>query len=420
MNLHPSEISIKDFTYELPDDKIAYFPVTPRDNSKLLLFRNNNISEFKFREISNIIPSGSLMIFNQTKVIKARIVFEKITGAQIECFCLEPANGISYEASLSQKENSKWICLIGNAKKWKDEVLSRTITIAGSQIEIYVKKLEVNGAEALLEFSWKDASLTFSDIIEFAGLLPLPPYIKREANEVDNKTYNTIYAKEEGSVAAPTAGLHFTEEVLTDLQFKKIDIDFVTLHVGAGTFKPVKADVMKDHLMHSEWLSIPIELIIKIKSTASIHPIIAIGTTATRSLESIYWWGVKLLEKPELFETNFFINQWDPYTMEILLLPSVEDSLSEVIRWMKYKNINTIEGFTQIIIAPGYEYKIVDAIITNFHQPESTLLLLVAALVGEEWKNIYDYALKNNFRFLSYGDSSILFNKKSIFNIQEH
>jgi S-adenosylmethionine:tRNA ribosyltransferase-isomerase len=250
--------------------------------------------------------------------------------------------------------------------------------------------------------------------------LPLPPYIKRDANEIDDRTYNTVYAKEEGSVAAPTAGLHFTEEVLENLQSKKVNIDFVTLHVGAGTFKPVKADVMKDHLMHSEWLSIPLDLILRIKSNAKIHPIIAVGTTAIRSLESIYWWGVKLLEKPEMFDSNFYIQQWDPYSYNALIIPSVEESLSEVIRWMKCKNIYAVEGYTQIIISPGYEYKIVDALITNFHQPKSTLLLLVAALVGDDWRKIYEFALNNNFRFLSYGDSSLLFNTGTKFSIQEH
>lgn len=420
MNIDPTEISIKDFTYDLPKDRIAYFPLSPRDSSKLLMYHNNLISEYKFNQISNILPADSLLIFNKTKVIKARIVFEKSTGAQIECFCLEPADGLSYELSLSQKESSKWLCLVGNAKKWKDEILTKTIQIADTRIDLKVEKLKVLDGEALLQFSWNDKSFAFSEIIEAAGLLPLPPYIKRDATDIDNKTYNTVYAKEEGSVAAPTAGLHFTEDVFNDLQSKKINIDYVTLHVGAGTFKPVKADVMKDHLMHSEWLSIPLELVLKIKSIASKKPVIAVGTTATRSLESIYWWGVNLLQNPNLFESNFFINQWDPYTSNFLLLPSVEESLTEVIRWMKCKNISSIEGFTQIIIAPGYEYKIVDAIITNFHQPQSTLLLLVAALVGEEWKKIYNYALENNFRFLSYGDSSILFNRKSSFNILEH
>lgn len=420
MKIRPSEISIKDFTYNLPDDKIAHFPLSPRDSSKLLLFQNNRIAEYQFKDITSIIPADSLLIFNKTKVIKARLVFEKVTGAQIECFCLEPADGMSYEASLIQKESSKWLCLIGNAKKWKDEILTKSIIVSGSKIELKVEKLQVLEGEAVLQFSWSDKSFSFSEIIEAAGLLPLPPYIKRDANETDNKTYNTVYAKEEGSVAAPTAGLHFTDEVFNDLKLKKINIDFVTLHVGAGTFKPVKADVMKDHLMHSEWLSIPLELIIKIKSITSIQPVIAVGTTAIRSLESIYWWGVKLLENPELFDSTFFIQQWDPYSNSTLLLPSVDESLTEVIRWMKCKNINIIEGYTQIIISPGYEYKIVDALITNFHQPQSTLLLLVAALVGDDWKRIYDYALNNNFRFLSYGDSSLLFKKGSFFNIQEH
>jgi S-adenosylmethionine:tRNA ribosyltransferase-isomerase len=420
MNIHPSEISIKDFTYDLPDDKIAYFPVTPRDSSKLLLYHNNDITAYQFSEITSIIPAESLLIFNKTKVIKARLVFEKVTGAQIECFCLEPADGVSYEVSFAQKESSKWLCLVGNAKKWKEEILTKRVSVSGIEIEIKVEKLQIINGEAILKFSWNDRSFSFSEIIEAAGLLPLPPYIKRDANEIDDKTYNTVYAKEEGSVAAPTAGLHFTEEVLENLQSKKVNIDFVTLHVGAGTFKPVKADVMKDHLMHSEWLSIPLDLILRIKSIANIHPIIAVGTTAIRSLESIYWWGVKLLEEPEMFDSNFYIQQWDPYSYNALIIPSVEESLSEVIRWMKCKNINAVEGYTQIIISPGYEYKIVDALITNFHQPQSTLLLLVAALVGDDWKKIYEFALKNNFRFLSYGDSSLLFKKGTKFSIQEH
>jgi S-adenosylmethionine:tRNA ribosyltransferase-isomerase len=420
MNLHPREISIKDYTYDLPDDKIAYFPVTPRDSSKLLLYYNNDITKYQFSEITSIIPAESLLIFNKTKVIKARLVFEKVTGAQIECFCLEPADGVSYEVSFAQKESSKWLCLVGNAKKWKDEILTKRVSVSGTEIEIKVEKLQIINGEAILKFSWNDRSFSFSEIIEAAGLLPLPPYIKRDANEIDDRTYNTVYAKEEGSVAAPTAGLHFTEEVLENLQSKKVNIDFVTLHVGAGTFKPVKADVMKDHLMHSEWLSIPLDLILRIKSNAKIHPIIAVGTTAIRSLESIYWWGVKLLEKPEMFDSNFYIQQWDPYSYNALIIPSVEESLSEVIRWMKCKNIYAVEGYTQIIISPGYEYKIVDALITNFHQPKSTLLLLVAALVGDDWRKIYEFALNNNFRFLSYGDSSLLFNTGTKFSIQEH
>lgn len=392
--MHPRNIKISDYSYDLPPEKIALNSLKNRDQSKLLLYKEGKISTEKFENISSFIPAESLLIFNNTKVINARLIFKRKTGAKIEIFCLEPHG--SYELD---RNESVWTCMVGNAKKWGDEILE---TIINAEEKMSAELLERTDEYFTIKFRWNNHS-TFWEILDKIGQLPLPPYLKREVIRSDYNNYQTVYAKNNGSVAAPTAGLHFTPQVFDALHAKNIHTDELTLHVGAGTFKPVKSEVMEGHSMHAEYISFSKK---NVEQLLKYHFRICVGTTSLRTLETIYWLGVKLLL--EIPFTDLWISQWDPY--EIKSDFSFAESLEAVKTYIGERD--SISGKTEILIAPSYQIKSVDAIITNFHQPNSTLLLLVAAAVSEDWKNIYEYALQHNFRFLSYGDSSLLYLKK--------
>ena len=402
---HPGTINIVDFNYDLPAEKIAASPVSNRAESRLLVYKNGVISDQVFASIESYLPAQSTLVFNNTKVVKARLSFQKESGAAIEVFCLEPQKGITVEQSFSQRHTTNWICMVGNSKKWRDEILKLKIVIDNSEVVLSAQRLENYGQESLIQFTWNNADFSFSELLENAGELPLPPYMNRSATADDRIRYNTVYALHEGSVAAPTAGLHFTDGLLEDLKSNGTQMLNVLLHVGAGTFKPVKAASMKDHEMHAERIKVSLETIQHLQQQKQYRKIIPVGTTSMRTLESLYWMGVQILEQRHLVG-DFSISQWEPYESESNY--SVDESLAALISYAKANELDFVEGFTQIIIAPGYQFKIIDGLITNFHQPQSTLLLLVSALIGNDWRKVYEHALQNNYRFLSYGDSSLL------------
>lgn len=399
----PKKISILDYTYDLPADRIALRPLAERDSSKLLIYKNDEIKESIYKNIADHLPADSLLIFNNTKVIKARIRFQKSSGGIIEIFLLEPF-GADYTTILSATQKATWKCMIGGVSKWKEDFLSFGFGVLGFELkaELIEKLLDAY----LVEFTW-DGGASFAEVLEKAGDIPLPPYIKRKTEDTDSERYQTIYAKDEGSVAAPTAGLHFTSDIFTKLTEKNIQTDYVTLHVGAGTFKPVKAATMHDHEMHAEWIDVSTELIENLIAQAD-KPIVAVGTTSLRTLESLYWMGAKANLNPSLEQLS--INQWEVYETPLTSITlSAKEVLSSLLTWLKKNNRERLFTQSQILIAPGYRFKIAKAIITNFHQPQSTLLLLVAAAIGDSWKTVYEYAMENDFRFLSYGDGSLLF-----------
>ncbi len=389
-------ISIADFDYVLPDEKIARYPLSNRDEAKLLVYKNNQISGHTFYQLPEFLENESLLVFNNAKVIPARLFFHKSSGAVIEIFCLEPVD------VYKQSSPVQWKCFIGNNKRWKEELLSGTFDIHEKKITVNVQRKNQTEGAWIVEFSWDDSSLSFFDLLEQIGKIPLPPYLKRETEETDRKSYQTIYAKEKGSVAAPTAGLHFTDRVFSGLEQKDIQTDFVTLHVGAGTFKPVATEKITDHYMHTEKVMIRKDTIIRLFEHLD-KPVVPVGTTSVRVLESLYWFGVKLLIDKEN-SSEMFISQWDPYLEKYNRSISVKDALQAVLTQLQTENKDFLYGGTQLMIIPGYRFRIVTGLVTNFHQPKSTLLLLIAALVGERWREIYAYALANNFRFLSYGD----------------
>lgn len=397
-------IRIKDFNYDLPESRIAKFPVAQRDHSKLLIYNKGKVSEDIFYNITNYLQKGSLMVFNNTRVIKARIHFRKETGAIIEVFLLEPAEPSDYELMFQTNGSCSWLCMIGNLKKWKETPLKRVFDIKGRSVTLTATYRHEHGTSHCIDFTWDDKDITFADILENVGELPIPPYLKRDTQESDKVTYQTVYSKIKGSVAAPTAGLHFTEDVLKAIDAKGIEREELTLHVGAGTFKPVKSEEIAGHDMHTEYICVLKSTLKKlIEHNASA---IAVGTTSVRTLESLYYVGVRLSKNPDLKEDQLHIDQWEPYDTETNLSPV--DALQNIVDYLDRNGLNSFHGSTQIIIAPGYEYKIVKMLVTNFHQPQSTLLLLVSAFVHGDWQNIYDYALSHDFRFLSYGDSSLL------------
>lgn len=402
MMQHPSNISITEFSYELPADKIAMFPLEKRDESRLLIYKNTQIQEDQFKNIDAYLDDNSHLVFNNTRVIPARLNFTNQKDKTIEIFCLEPAGKMDVSMAMLQKGKSSWNCLVGNLRQWKEDelILSKnglTLTASINQrCDNYV----------IIDFSWEPSDLQFSTLLENVGAMPIPPYLKRKSDESDALRYQTIYAKQEGSVAAPTAGLHFTEEVLEKVREKKISMYEVTLHVGAGTFKPVKSATMEQHEMHAEWIEVDAELIEQLANNTG-KKTIAVGTTSLRTLESLYWMGFKAMINPAAAISDLEVEQWDPYK-KYDRLATKEQSLTALLTWMRGNKFNKLLCRTRILIAPPYQLKIADGIITNFHQPQSTLLLLISAIVGTEWKSIYNYALTNNFRFLSYGDSSLL------------
>jgi S-adenosylmethionine:tRNA ribosyltransferase-isomerase len=401
--MNPKNLSINDFNYDLPDEKIAKYPLEERDSSKLLIYENGTIKVSEYKHLAAEIPAKSLLIFNNTKVVEARILFKKESGSTIELFCLEPDEKYNdITNAMLQKGSVIWKCLVGGAKKWKEELISKIID---ENVILTAKKIVKRNDYFLIEFSWNDATLAFAEVLHLAGKIPLPPYLNRDVEEKDKTTYQTIFAKNDGSVAAPTAGLHFTENVLNSLRKKQVELDYLTLHVGAGTFKPVKADTMEDHEMHSEFIDVSYQLIQKIISKLD-DPIIAVGTTSLRTIESLYWLGIKASQQSTVDSQQLTIEQWDCYELPQTFEPKI--ALESLLKWMQKNNLERLLTKTQIIIAPGYQLRIANAIITNFHQPKSTLLLLVSAVIGDDWKQVYDYALDNNFRFLSYGDGNLL------------
>ena len=408
----PKDIRIADFSYELPDERIAKYPLAERDASKLLIYNHGSISHRHFRDVSELLPEGSLMVMNNTRVIQARMHFRKETGALIEVFCLEPARPNDYVLMFQQTAACTWHCLVGNSKKWKSGVLSRAITVDGREVVLTAERsldtdLAAKAGEQLIRFSWTDTSITWAQVIDACGELPIPPYLNRKTEESDLRTYQTVYSKVKGSVAAPTAGLHFTPAVLNAIDQRGIERAELTLHVGAGTFKPVKSERIEGHEMHSEWIYVPrtvIEALLRHHCECT-----AVGTTSVRTLESLYYIGKKILANPDITEDQLPVAQWEPYEGVSGEDVKSEDCLSAILQWLNRNGISALHTATQIIIAPGYRYRIVRRMITNFHQPQSTLLLLVSAFVGDDhWRDIYRYALDHDFRFLSYGDSSLL------------
>ena len=407
MKEDPKHIRISEFNYPLPDERIAKFPLPVRDQSKLLLYRHGEVTEDIFTSLPDYLPANSLMIFNNTKVIQARLHFHKETGALIEVFCLEPIQPNDYVLNFQQTEHATWLCMIGNLKKWKEGALKREITVKGKPLTLTAERGACHGTSHWVDFRWNNPEITFADILEVFGELPIPPYLNRETQESDKETYQTVYSKIKGSVAAPTAGLHFTPRVLDALREKGVALEELTLHVGAGTFKPVKSEEIEGHEMHTEYISVNRSTLEKL--VAHEGKAIAVGTTSVRTLESLYHIGVTLLHNPNATEEDLHVKQWQPYetALETAATPAV-DALQAIIAYLDRHHMETLHSSTQIIIAPGYEYRIVKAMVTNFHQPQSTLLLLVSAFLHGDWRKIYDYALAHDFRFLSYGDSSLL------------
>lgn len=418
--METKHIHISDYNYDLPDSRIAKFPVSPRDTSKLLVYRHGEISDDIFYNLPKYLPQKSLMVFNNTKVIQARMHFRKETGALIEVFLMEPAAPTDYELMFQTRGECSWLCMVGNLKKWKEGSLVRNYDVAGSTINFKatmrrdIIDAKSGGTNYWVDFAWDNPLVSFAEILDAVGELPIPPYLNRETQDSDKTTYQTVYSKIKGSVAAPTAGLHFTDKVLAAIDAAGVRREELTLHVGAGTFKPVKSEEIDGHTMHTEYVCVrrdTLQTLLDYDCCA-----IAVGTTSVRTLESLYYMGVKLEANPDAAEEDLHVCQWEPYEkadgtpVDGNLIDGItpQKAISNIIAWLDKNNLKTLHSSTQIIIAPGYEYKIVKVLVTNFHQPQSTLLLLVSAFLKGDWRNVYDYALSHDFRFLSYGDSSIL------------
>ena len=400
------DIHISEYNYELPDERIAKFPKAERDHSKLLVYNKGEVGEDIFYNLPNYLPQGALMVYNNTKVIQARLHFRKETGALIEIFLLEPAEPADYEQMFQQTRRCSWLCLVGNQKKWKEGTLTRELRVKNEEVRVSATRRGEHGTSQWIDFEWS-GGVSFAEILDVMGELPIPPYLNRETQESDKTTYQTVYSKIKGSVAAPTAGLHFTERVLKDVDARGIEREEVTLHVGAGTFKPVKSATIGEHSMHTEYIAVRRHTLERL--LAHEGHAIAVGTTSVRTLESLYYMGLKVMQNPGIREEELHVNQWEPYDVGCTMsdVDSIE-ALQALYDWMVLNDLSVLHSSTQIIIAPGYTYHVVKMLITNFHQPQSTLLLLVSAFVKGDWHKIYDYALAHDFRFLSYGDSSLL------------
>jgi S-adenosylmethionine:tRNA ribosyltransferase-isomerase len=410
---NPQDIRIEEYNYDLPAERIAKYPLSKRDASKLLIYKEGIIAEDAYRNISAHIPSDSLLVFNQTKVIHARLLFRKPSGAVIEVFCLEPHEQYpDVQAAMAQKGTVWWKCMIGGVSKWKRGlVLEETFTDPDFRLSATI--VERAAGSFTLELSWDNDTLSFGEVLQTAGKVPLPPYLHREVETIDEERYQTVYAKDEGSVAAPTAGLHFTNEVMESLSDKGITADYLSLHVGAGTFKPVKTATIREHEMHAEWIDVSVDSI----STLLNHlekRVIAVGTTSLRTIESLYWIGAKILLHSVPDFSDVSVTQWQPYELGTENI-SAAHALTTVKDWLLQNHLERLVTRTQILIAPGYKFRIADGLITNFHQPQSTLLLLVSAFIGDDWHKVYDYALQNDYRFLSYGDGSLLWRTNTNF-----
>lgn len=403
----PQDIDINAYDYDLPEERIAKFPLPERDASRLLIYSNTRISHRSFRELPAVLPDNALLLFNNTRVIHARLVFQRSTGARIEVFCLEPIMPVEHQQSLSSESAVSWACLIGNNKRWKEKELSLLVDTPYGQVRLFAERIAPHEDVFAVRFRWESPRpMTFGDILHYAGLIPLPPYLHRESVAADEDRYQTIYARQEGSVAAPTAGLHFTDRVLQELKDRGVDTAFVTLHVGAGTFRPVKTNRLADHPMHEEQIFVSRNTLTIIRDAVRTkRPIIPVGTTSLRTLESLYWCGVNRTSLSPGY-TQPLVAQWTPYEKRVIV--SAEKALNQLLDGLDMQGEHMLMGSTQILIAPGYQFRLANGLITNFHQPRSTLLLLIAALVGQDWRHVYDYALLNDFRFLSYGDSSLL------------
>jgi len=403
--MHPKDIKIEAYHYTLPEEKIATFPLAERDSSKLLVYKAAHIEDRQFNAIADYLPEDTLMVYNQTKVVHARLLFKKPTGGKVEVFCLEPeARYADVPTAMLSRETVYWKCFLGGASKWKEG----SLVLETEDFSIYAERVAQQDGAWVLKLSWTDPALSFAEVLHKAGKVPLPPYLNREATAADEATYQSVFAKEEGSVAAPTASLHFTPGVLESIADKGIKTLSVTLHVGAGTFKPVKSATMQDHEMHAEWLEVSkAQLTALAQHLEAKKTLVAVGTTSCRTLESLYWIGVQLMNGVAIENGAVAVSQWLPYEHGCQAVAAAE-SINAIVQHLELGQSDKLVVKTQIIIAPGYDFKIVDGLITNFHQPESTLLLLVSALIGEDWKTVYDHALNNNYRFLSYGDSSLL------------
>lgn len=405
--MNPKDLEIEDYNYDLPKDRIAEFPLDERDESKLLIWQKGVIANDIYKNIAQYIPESSVLVFNDSKVIPARILFKKNTGSIIEIFCLEPYLITDYNVVMNSTSSSKWNCLVGGISKWKSSYLEKNFLIGRQTVTLKATWIDKGKNTNVIEFNWTPTNFSFSEIIENAGELPLPPYIKRKPDPNDRIRYQTIFAKENGSVAAPTAALHFTDRILLSLKEKNVQINNITLHVGGGTFKPVKSKTMQDHEMHAECIEVQFETIKFFLENAD-KPITSVGTTTARTLESLYWMGIKSLQVPNRTTESLSLKQWDTYDIVLSTSISKKMALNSLLKYMVNHKLDKLIVQTQILIAPGYKFKMTDILITNFHQPKSTLLLLIAAAIGKEWKFLYNYALKNNFRFLSYGDGCLL------------
>jgi len=403
MNVMIPEIRIEDYNYPLTDDRIAKYPLPRRDASKLLRYKDGVVDEYIFKDIASLLPENALMVFNDTKVVPARLHFQRATGAHIEVFCLEPIDPVEYNLAFASSERCKWKCVIGNAKRWKSDTLQLYNPESNPEIsalDLKANLVERNGETAIVEFTWS-GNIPFSNVLELCGSIPIPPYLNRKSEAIDSERYQTLYAKIRGSVAAPTAGLHFTKEVMDDIESKGIKLRNVCLHVGAGTFLPVKSSLVSEHPMHREPFVVKLDLLKEIRNSQS--KLIAVGTTSVRTLESLYYVGVKCIETGHPGD----VSQWEPYERDYPY--TTEEALDAIINYLETNSLDELKVGTRIIIVPSFKFRLVDILVTNFHQPESTLILLISAFVNGDWRKIYDYALSHEFRFLSYGDSSILF-----------
>lgn len=407
--MHPGQLRISDYSYTLPDDRIARYPLVERDASRLLIYQDGQIKEDVFRSLPAAIPPGALMLFNQTKVVHARLLFRKPSGGTIEVFCLEPHEMYpDISSAMCQKGKVWWHCLIGGASKWKHGLVPE-LKAAEPPFTLTATIIERRMGDFVVELCWDHPELTFAEVLKKAGKVPLPPYLHREAEAADVDRYQTLFAREEGSVAAPTASLHFTPELVQSLEEQGVETARLTLHVGAGTFRPVKSETIAGHDMHAEWLEVS-DATIRALLRQEGGPVIAVGTTAMRTLESLYWIGCKLVYDPCRDMDALAVGQWEPYEQHVDI--SATEALEALLRWLEEAGRHSIITRTGILIAPGYRFRIVTGLVTNFHQPQSTLLLLVAAFIGDDWRRVYEYAMANDFRFLSYGDSSLLWRRQ--------
>lgn len=406
--MHPGDLRIADYTYELPDERIARYPLPERDASRLLIYKNGTIADNAFTQLPDALQAHTLLVFNQTKVVNARLLFRKPSGGMIEIFCLEPDRRYAdITTAMAQHGRVHWHCLVGGASKWKHDMV---LELQLDAFRLSARIEDRTASDFLIALSWDNEALSFADVLKAAGKIPLPPYLNRDAEASDLERYQTLFARQEGSVAAPTASLHFTPAVIDRLAEKEIDTAMLTLHVGAGTFRQVKSETIGGHDMHEEWLEVDAKALQQITAQLrSGHSMVAVGTTALRTLESLYWMGLKILSRPDMAPEALPVGQWEPYTTTPELPAAT--AIQALTDWMERNGLPRLVSRTQILIAPGYRFRVVNGLITNFHQPQSTLLLLVAALIGDDWREVYDYALRHDFRFLSYGDSSLLWGR---------